>query len=554
MRRAFPRAVIICAFVASLVTASVVAVNSAFADSPPRRIVNGWLPYWSMSNSLNSVTRNADLWAEASPFWYRATGATTITAHTGAGDATVIATLRGRGIKVVPTVTESLDAARMAALLADATQRAAHVQTLANLANSYDGIDLDYESMNFGGTPADKASVTVGFVTLVRELGAALDAKGKLLSVTVGSRTRFDDPNWSVFDYRGIAPSADRFRIMTYDYHWRGGSPGAVAPVWWVDTVLAYAVTAVPASKIEVGVPLYGYDWPEDSTQTDGYGAGTAKSYEQAEALRTTYGAVRQWSSVDAAPFFTYTATDGVKHVVWYSDADATKARMTFIQKYGIRGVAFWAVGFEDSRQWAALRSYAIQKSTALRVVTPAAITYGSTATVWGRLTTPSGAAVASQKVILQWRPSGATTWKSMATSTTSPTGWVKFLNAPRFNGSFRLYAPSTWSYLASVSGAATTLVRSRASAYFADATVSRGTIVRLRGAVAPIRSGATVQRQRLISGSWTTVASTTVRPDGTYAFSFSWSRSGIYTYRVVVRATSTNTTGYTPALKLYVS
>ena len=107
---------------------------------------------------------------------------------------------------------------------ADYVQRAAHVAALVDLvtANGFDGIDLDYEAMNFGGTATDKASARNGFVTLVRELGAALDRQGRLLSVTVGARTRVDDPNWSVFDYAGIGPAADRFRIMTsYDYHWR---------------------------------------------------------------------------------------------------------------------------------------------------------------------------------------------------------------------------------------------------------------------------------------------------------------------------------------------
>jgi hypothetical protein len=407
--------------------------------------------------------------------------------------------------------------------------------------------------MNFGGTSTHKATVRTGFVTLVRELGAALHARGLLLSVTVGPRTRVDDPNWAVFDYAGIAPSVDRFRIMTYDYHWRGGSPGAVAPVWWVNTVLAYAVTVVPRSKIEVGVPLYGYDWPADPSQPDGYGTASTKSYQQAEALRVQYGAVRQWSPADGAPYFTYTANN-VKHVVWYNDADATKAKMTFIEKYGLRGLAFWAVGFEDTRQWPALRSYAIQRSTKLTISAPAAVTYGTAATVSGKLTTTSGAAAAGQKVVLQWRAPGATVWGTVATGTTSSTGTVSLRYTPVRNGYFRLYAYSSWSYLSAASASATTLVRWRVSASFNDATVSRGTTVRLAGSVAPIRAGTTVQRQRYVNGSWTTLASTTVRSDGTYSFSLTWNTAGTYTYRVVVPGTSLNATGYSATLKLYVS
>jgi spore germination protein len=534
----------------------------ASADTLPRRIVNGWLPYWSMPNALTSVTQSADLWAEGSPLWYQVTGATAIARHAGAGDPTVVDALRSRGIKVVPAVAESLNAASMAALLSDPAQRAAHVQTLVGLvtANGYDGIDLDYESMNFGGTSTDKAAVRSGFVTLVGELATALHAQGRLLSVSVGPRTSADDPNWSVHDYAGLAPSVDRFRVMTYNYHWGGGPPGAIAPVWWVDKVLTYTVTAVPVSKIELGAPLYGYDWPADPTQPDGYGTATGRTYAQTEALRIQYGATRQWSSVDAmgrptaAPWFTYTTPAGVRHVVWYNDADATRSKMTFIEKYRLRGLVFWSAGYEDARQWSALREYAIQKSTTLAARAPASVTYGTRITVSGRLATTSGAAIPGQRVVLQWRAAGSTTWRSIATATTSSTGTVAFGSTPGTNGAYRLVAPASWSYLSSTSPAVTTLVRWRVSAAFADATVSRGTTVRLRGSVAPLRVGTAVRRQRYANGSWVTVASTTLRSDGTYTFSFAWSTAGTYVYRVVVPGTALNATGYSQTLKLYVS
>jgi spore germination protein YaaH len=556
MRRPYLRALLAGALTSALFITGLVVIHTASADSAPRRIVNGWLPYWTMSSSLNSVTQDSDLWAEASPFWYEATGATAITRHPGAGDPAVIDALRSRGVKVVPAMTESLNAPAMAALLSDPAQRGAHVQALLGVVttNGYDGLDLNYESMNFGGTATDRATVRSGFVALARELGTALHAQGKLLSVTVGPRTRADDPNWLVHDYAGLAPSVDRMRIMTYNQHWSGGPPGAVASVSWVDSVLAYAVTAVPANKIEVGVPLYGYDWPADPTQPDGYGNAASKSYAQAEALRSQYGATRQWSSVDGAPYFTYTTSAGVKHVVWYNDADATKAKMTFIQKYGVRGLVFWAVGAEDTRQWPALREYAIQKSTKLTASAPGVTTYGIKATVSGKLTTTSGTAVPGQKVFLQWRQAGSTTWRAVASGTTSSTGTISLSYAPSTNGNFRLASMSSWAYGSTTSPTVTTLVRWRVTAALDDSTVTRGTTVYVRGSVTPARAGTTVQRQRPINGVWTTVATVTVRSDGTYTSSFVWTTAGTYSYRMVAPATSLNAVGYSSTLTLHVS
>lgn len=298
-------------------TSGAVVLNSASADSAPRRIVSGWLPYWTMPNSLASATANGDLWSDASPFWYEATAAATIVNHTGAGDPAVRDALLTSGIKVLPTVTESLTAPQMAALLSDPSQRAAHVSTLVGLvtANGYDGIDLDYENMNFGTSdPTVRTAVRTGFVTFAGELNAALDAQGKLLSITVGPRTSSTDSNWAVFDYAGIGAVADKVRILTYDYHYSGSNPGAIAPLSWVERVLGYAVTAIPAGRVQVGVPLYGYDWVcSDSTcaAKESGTRATAMTYAQVDALRLAVGATRQWSATDGAPSFTYTDDAG---------------------------------------------------------------------------------------------------------------------------------------------------------------------------------------------------------------------------------------------------
>jgi spore germination protein len=536
------------------VSGLVVAVWPASADTPPRRIVSGWLPYWTAAASLATVDANADLWSDASPFWYAATGATTVLPKSGAGDPAVVSDLRGRGVLVLPTVTETLNAADMAALLADPVQRSAHVQTLVDLVtgNGFDGIDLDYESMNYGGTAEQKAAVRDGFVALAGELGAALDAQGKLLSVTVGARTATTNW-WPVHDYARLGAVADRFRIMAYDYHGASSTPGAVAPLGWVQQVVSYAVSVVPKGKIQLGVPLYGYDWPQDPAAADGWGRATALTYRQAEALRIAVGAARQWSSTDGAPYFTYTK-DGVAHQVWYNDVDSTKAKMTFVGTYGLKGLAFWAVGYEDDRQWPILRDYAIQKTTTLAIASPSAVTYGSRATVTGTLLTSSGAPAAGQTVNLLYRPAGSTTWRIAGSGVTSPTGTVAISYLVPMNGSFRLSAPSSWSYLASASAARAILVRWRVTAAFYDATVSRGTAAKLRGSVAPARAGTTVYRERYSGGTWTSVGSTKVAADGTYAFSFTWYTAGTYTYRVRVPGTTQFATGYSPTRLLYVS
>jgi spore germination protein YaaH len=545
-------ALLACLATTGLVVTS--ATQPAAADTT-RRIVSGWLPYWTMPAALGTATENGDLWGDASPFWYQATSATAITAHTGAGDPDVVSQLRAKGIKVVPTVTETLDAAAMATLLASPSQRTAHVNTLVALVadNGYDGIDLDYESMNYGGTAAQKASVATGFVALATQLGTALDADGKLLSVTVGARTASTNW-WPVHDYAALGKVADRFRIMAYDYSYAGGTPGAIAPLPWVKEVVEYAVSVVPANRIQLGVPLYGYDWPQDTAADDGWGNATSLTYEGVEALRTSVGATREWYADVAAPSFTYTA-GGKEHQVWYSDQDSTMVKVRLVDRYGLQGVVFWAVGSEDEGMWSGVRSYATQNDTAFAVTAPALVATGTKVIGTGRLTrVTGGAGIDNQTVTLQRKDAGTTTWTTVVSTQTSALGDVTWGVTPTVNTQFRMVFGGTWSDKAVTSAAAVTNVKWGLTAAFADPTVSRGTTATLKGTVKPVRSGTKVVAQRLVGSTWTTVGTKTVGTTGSYSFSIATPTKGTFTYRLRVDATTLNAAVQTGTRVLTVS
>ena len=134
----------------------------------------------------------------------------------------------------------------------------------------YAGIDLDYENLHAGDRQA--------FTTFVTRLARALHARGKVLSVAVFAKTTNagTDPRNLAQDYAAIGRAADQVRLMAYDYHWASSPPGPVAPISWVRAVLRYARTQIPASKIILGVPLYGYDWVGPPRHRDQLAPGAA--------------------------------------------------------------------------------------------------------------------------------------------------------------------------------------------------------------------------------------------------------------------------------------
>ncbi len=327
-------------------------------DPPvPRRAVALWLPYWAMPAALHSALAHADVVGVASPFWYTLTGGATVEGDPGAGDGAAVSALTARGIRVVPTATESDGLRAFDAALADPARRAAMVHALAALATrpGYSGLDLDFEDFasdpGHAVAPADEAAAL--YPRFLAAVCAALHAAGRTCTVTVMPRTSAAHVYWRgrlatwVYDYAALARVADRVRVMAYDEHAPGGPAGPVAPYAWVRQVVAYAAARMPPAKVELGLPAYGYDW-------SGTAASTLTSREAAPLARQ-YGVVPTWNGAQAEDTFRYTAA-GHPYTVWYEGARAEYVRARLALAAGFAGVALWAAGGEETGVWPLLR------------------------------------------------------------------------------------------------------------------------------------------------------------------------------------------------------
>jgi spore germination protein len=325
------------------------------------KIANGvsvWLAYWNMPAALHSAVADAGLVGTASPFWYAISGDSTIEDNPGAGARSIIDGLRGRGIRVVPTVTETDDMHDFARTLSSAPRRAAMVHALLTIAGSrqYSGLDLDFEqfALDRRGDPVLADEVAARYPGFLAEVCGALHAIGRSCTVTIMPRTTSDHVYWRkqlatwVYDYGALARVADRVRIMAYDEHAPGGPPGPVAPYRWVAQVVAYAGSVMPVRTVELALPAYGYDWSA--------GSATSITSRQAPALAAQNGVSPSWSAAQAEYTFHYTA-DGHRHTVWYEDATAAYDRARLAKAAGFVGIDLWAAGGEDPAVWPRLRA-----------------------------------------------------------------------------------------------------------------------------------------------------------------------------------------------------
>lgn len=297
-----------------------------------------WIPGWG-SAQLNSIQVNAGALNESNPVWYGWNSDATLSKKNNAENPTWRAAMTGT--RIIPTVqnttSNGFDGTATQTMLASATSREAHAQAITQLVINqvYDGIDIDYENV----PTASRAQFTAFLTTL----GSKLHAIGKKLSVSVYAKAS-DAENWTgagAEDWPAIGGVADSVKIMAYDYHWSTSGPGPITPLAWLDQVTTYAESSIPASKIIVGLPFYGYDW--GST-----GAASDVGYAQAMQTAQNNGAT---ITHDANGEATYTYSG---RTVYFQDASSYQKKIDLLkQKHaGIAGFTAWAAGEEDPNVW----------------------------------------------------------------------------------------------------------------------------------------------------------------------------------------------------------
>ncbi len=409
-RPAWIRPVLLAAAGTAVVVALLATVGALRGDG--RRVrpavrfeLHAWAPYWALSAStadLATPDGPGSLLGEVSPFWFTATGVTTIAPDPNAPPAATAAfydAARRSGARLVPSVADGMPAGAMAAVLADPSQRAAHVAALLGLAADLgaDGLDLDYEQFAFADARSTWSATRPNWVAFLEELAAGLHGAGRTLTVSVPpvyDAGQSDSSGYWVYDYAAMARIVDRIRVMAYDYSTAAAGP--IAPLEWVhQAVKGTSEAAGDPAKLVLGIPQYGYNWPA------GASAGCAGEHLQGRTsvtMRTLPGllALRgatpvhdpvadEWSftyqlspepatppSSGPATVPAFGAAPGEpppgcsqQREVHYVDLAGALERARIARRAGFGGVSLWALGYEDPALWPALGTLAEGPSSA---------------------------------------------------------------------------------------------------------------------------------------------------------------------------------------------
>lgn len=229
----------------------------------------------------------------------------------------------------------------------------------------FSDLNLDIE---YTDTASDSARMN--FSRFVSEVKSDLNKnKTSTLSIDV-SPTAFIK-NYLV-DPAAVSKNVDSVIIMGYDYHFQNSAvTGPVAPLFGtesdaefdIQTAVQKALSIMPAQKIILGAPLYGYAWETTgdtprSPIIPGTGLTASSKYVKG-FLNSCATCSAKLDTKAQEKYVIYKDQDtNSYHQFFYPDQDSMAAKVAFAQKYNLGGIALWALGYEDDTILNPLKNY----------------------------------------------------------------------------------------------------------------------------------------------------------------------------------------------------
>ncbi|HEX4166008.1 MAG TPA: glycoside hydrolase family 18 protein [Bryobacteraceae bacterium] len=210
--------------------------------------------------------------------------------------------------------------------------------------NIFDGFDIDWE---YPGT-ADRENL-IGLFQEFRRQFAEL-RPGLLLTMAAPAGSWAYD----AIDLPGAANELDFFNLMTYDYSgpWQN-TTGFVAPLYespldpipndyTIDqSVQGYFAAGVPASKIVLGIPFYGYGWKDVPNQEQGQfqpGVPVDQGGDAYSYIVTIMSQYKQYRDYYTDTPWLFNGSE-----FWtYDDPTSIRTKMRYARTYKLRGAMIW--------------------------------------------------------------------------------------------------------------------------------------------------------------------------------------------------------------------
>lgn len=322
----------------------------SYTDKPTTQIlVNGFL-YPNINHEL--LTNTLPFLTYISPFTYSFSFDGNLTPLR---DEFILRRAYEYGVRPLMTLSSIDDDGRFSPELSDNLLNSVEMQQklMGQVLNTlqtrqYAGVVVDFERI----LPQNRDIYT----NFIRNIHKFLNDNGYILYVAVAPKISAEQLGalYTAHDYEGLGEASDGVIIMTYEWGYIYSQPMAVAPIQKVEKVVQYAVSAIPESKIFLGMPNYGYDWtlPFDEKTSRARVIGN----EEAIQIAITQNAAISFDEESQSPYFRY-YVNNKEHEVWFQDARSSNAKFDLVKKYNLAGVSYWTIMKKSHPEWQLLNA-----------------------------------------------------------------------------------------------------------------------------------------------------------------------------------------------------
>lgn len=348
-------------------------------------IVGGWVPYWKIADALASVKEHIAYVNELSPFSYEIDKRGMLTdrfAEKKQEWTELFRVCRQEKIPLIPSLFWS-DAEAMHQVLNDKRARTLHIDEILKkiVSLKFGGVNIDYENVSSQDRKA--------YLEFIKELSQRLHKEGLELHCTIEGRTGDTTLNLiqngkeveklqeiSIKSSKGLPNNyykkvlcdyCDRVIIMAYDELGKAYLYNSTnlknqyylshSSKQWIEQIVHYVSSFIPASKIILGIPTYGIEYTvfEKDNAILLKKAGNP-TYVRATAIAQAHKIEPQ--RTDGGELcFTFSLNEE-KHYVCYLDAASIQERINLAKKYGLKGVYLFKIdGAEDKSMWPYLKA-----------------------------------------------------------------------------------------------------------------------------------------------------------------------------------------------------
>ncbi len=323
------------------------------------KVIYGFHPYW-VSDATASSYYYFSLLTHIAYFSAEVDNSTSTTGGLSAthswSTTDVVDYAQSYNVKIHLTITMFSYHSRVLSNSAYRSNLITNIITQVNSRNA-DGVNIDFESV--ASSQADD------FKTFIYDLGTALKTIGKELVVCIPA-VDWNSIYTSTF-FSTNNPVVDYYFLMGYDYFYSGSSTaGPVAPLtgrtYCVEnSVDDYITAGASTSKIILGVPYFGYDWPVESSSRMAAttGSGSAILFSSA---KTKLGSIAEtdqfYDATYHVPWYRY--QDGAQwQQVWFDNDVSLKEKYDLVNNQSLAGPGIWALSYDgfNTDLWEALKS-----------------------------------------------------------------------------------------------------------------------------------------------------------------------------------------------------